>query len=87
MMYEKIIPPETGEVITFQNGEPVVPDNPIIPFIRGDGTGIDLWPASQRVFDAAVETAYGGKRKISWFMPGMKRVICMAPISTFQKIR
>ncbi|MCL6435684.1 MAG: NADP-dependent isocitrate dehydrogenase [Leptolyngbyaceae cyanobacterium HOT.MB2.61] len=66
-MYERITPPSTGSQITFQNGEPVVPDNPIIPYIRGDGTGIDLWPASQRVFDAAVEAAYGGKRKIVWF--------------------
>ncbi|MEB3282849.1 MAG: NADP-dependent isocitrate dehydrogenase [Lyngbya sp.] len=66
-MYEKITPPTTGEKVTFNNGEPVVPDNPIIPFIRGDGTGIDLWPASQRVLDAAVEAAYGGQRKISWF--------------------
>ncbi|XGV96985.1 MAG: NADP-dependent isocitrate dehydrogenase [Leptolyngbya sp. BL-A-14] len=67
MTYEKISPPTTGAKITFQNGEPSVPDNPIIPYIRGDGTGIDLWPASQRVFDAAVEKAYGGKRQISWF--------------------
>ncbi|MDY7022049.1 MAG: NADP-dependent isocitrate dehydrogenase [Cyanobacteriota bacterium] len=66
-MYEKITPPTTGEKITFNNGEPVVPDNPIIPFIRGDGTGIDLWPATQRVLDAAVEAAYSGKRKVSWF--------------------
>ncbi|MBD2035793.1 NADP-dependent isocitrate dehydrogenase [Leptolyngbya sp. FACHB-321] len=67
MTYEKIAPPTTGAKITFQNGEPIVPDNPIIPYIRGDGTGIDLWPASQLVFDAAVEKAYGGKRQISWF--------------------
>jgi isocitrate dehydrogenase len=67
MTYDKISPPDTGSQVTFQNGEPVVPDNPIIPYIRGDGTGIDLWPASQRVFDAAVEKAYGGKRKIVWF--------------------
>jgi isocitrate dehydrogenase len=67
MMYERITPPDTGSQITFKNGEPVVLDNPIIPYIRGDGTGIDLWPASQRVFDAAVEAAYGGKRKIVWF--------------------
>ncbi|MBD1832961.1 NADP-dependent isocitrate dehydrogenase [Cyanobacteria bacterium FACHB-472] len=66
-MYEKIAPPETGSKIIFKNGEPIVPDNPIIPFIRGDGTGIDLWPASQKVFDAAVKIAYGGKRQISWF--------------------
>ncbi len=66
-MYDKITPPEVGSRIVFENGEPVVPDDPILPFIRGDGTGIDLWPASQRVFDAAVEAAYGGKRKINWF--------------------
>ena len=66
-MYEKISPPTTGSRISFSNGEPIVPDNPIIPFIRGDGTGVDIWPAAQKVFDAAVETAYQGKRQISWF--------------------
>ncbi|MBW4620297.1 MAG: NADP-dependent isocitrate dehydrogenase [Cyanosarcina radialis HA8281-LM2] len=66
-MYEKIVPPTTGSKITFKAGEPIVPDNPIIPFIRGDGTGIDIWPAAQKVFDAAVQKAYGGKRQITWF--------------------
>ena len=66
MTYEKITPPESGAQIVFDKGEPIVPDNPIIPFIRGDGTGIDLWPAAQRVFDAAVEQAYGSQRKITW---------------------
>jgi len=66
-MYEKITPPNTGSRITFHNGEPIVPDNPIISFIRGDGTGVDIWPATQKVIDAAVQTAYGGKRQISWF--------------------
>ena len=66
-MYEKITPPAIGSRITFKDGEPIVPDDPIIPFIRGDGTGVDIWPASQRVFDAAVEKAYGGKRKLVWF--------------------
>ncbi len=66
-MYEKITPPATGSAITFKEGEPIVPDYPIIPFIRGDGTGIDLWPASEKVFDAAVKTAYGDRRKITWF--------------------
>ncbi len=66
-MYEKITPPTTGEKITFKAGEPIVPDNPIIPFIRGDGTGIDLWPATEKVLDAAVAKAYGDQRKISWF--------------------
>ncbi|NET58694.1 MAG: NADP-dependent isocitrate dehydrogenase [Symploca sp. SIO2E6] len=66
-MYEKITPPNTGSPITFKEGEPVVPDNPIIPFIRGDGTGVDIWPAAQKVIDAAVYAAYGDKRQISWF--------------------
>ncbi|KPQ38601.1 MAG: NADP-dependent isocitrate dehydrogenase [Phormidium sp.] len=66
-MYEKIAPPTTGEKVTFKDGEPVVPDNPIIPFIRGDGTGVDIWPATEKVIDAAVAKAYGDKRKISWF--------------------
>ena len=66
-MYDKLTPPTTGETITFKDGEPIVPDNPIIPFIRGDGTGVDLWPASQKVMDAAVKAAYGDQRQISWF--------------------
>ncbi|MCL1472939.1 NADP-dependent isocitrate dehydrogenase [Argonema antarcticum] len=66
-MYEKITPPDTGSRITFSNGEPIVPDNPIIPFIRGDGTGVDIWPAAQKTIDAAVQSAYNGKRQISWF--------------------
>jgi len=66
-MYEKITPPTTGTKITFKNGEPIVPDNPIIPFIRGVGTGIDIWPAAQTVIDAAVAKAYKGNRQISWF--------------------
>ena len=52
--------------ITMQNGKLSVPDNPTIPFIEGDGTGRDIWRASVRVFDAAVEKAYGGKKKIEW---------------------
>jgi len=55
-----------GQKITIQNGILTVPDNPVIPFIVGDGTGPDIWNASVRVFDAAVEKAYGGKRKIEW---------------------
>ena len=65
MPYKNIKPP-AGEKIT--RGQTLtVPDNPIIPFIRGDGTGPDIWAASVRVFDAAVKKAYGGKKKISWF--------------------
>ncbi|MGB6300915.1 MAG: NADP-dependent isocitrate dehydrogenase, partial [Rivularia sp. (in: cyanobacteria)] len=66
-MYEKLKAPTSGEKITFKNGEPQVPDNPIIPFIRGDGTGIDIWPATQKVLDAAVKKAYNGKKQINWF--------------------
>lgn len=66
-MYEQISPPAIGEKITFEHGKPQVPDNPIIPFIRGDGTGVDIWPAAQRVLDAAVIDAYAGKKAINWF--------------------
>jgi isocitrate dehydrogenase len=65
--YQKLQPPVEGQRITIQNRVLKVPDNPIIPFIEGDGTGPDIWHASQRVFDAAVAKAYGGKRKIVWF--------------------
>jgi isocitrate dehydrogenase len=59
-------PPEGGEPITMERGVLRVPDTPVIPFIEGDGTGVDIWAASQPVLDAAVEKAYGGERKISW---------------------
>jgi len=58
--------PAGGEKITIANGRLKVPDRPVIPFIEGDGTGRDIWRASVRVFDAAVQKAYGGKRKIHW---------------------
>ena len=59
--------PKNGKPIQYKNGKFEVPDNPIVPFIEGDGTGRDIWKAAQRVFDAAVEKAYGGKRAIRWF--------------------
>jgi isocitrate dehydrogenase len=59
--------PTDGQVIRAQGGRLQVPDNPVIPFIEGDGTGRDIWRASQRVFDAAVEKAYGGARRIVWY--------------------
>ncbi|MCP9916705.1 NADP-dependent isocitrate dehydrogenase [Cyanobium sp. ATX 6F1] len=65
--YEKLTPPTNGTAIRFENGQPIVPSDPIIPFIRGDGTGVDIWPATQRVLDAAVAKAYGGERRIEWF--------------------
>src|SRR5664279_313060 len=55
-----------GNKITFENGKIQVPSHPVIPFIEGDGTGPDIWRASVRVFDAAVEKAYHGQRKLVW---------------------
>jgi len=66
-IFKKFAMPTSGEKITMDNGKLNVPDNPIIPFIEGDGIGPDIWAASQRVLDAAVEKAYSGKRKIAWF--------------------
>src|SRR6201988_2602970 len=66
MAYKDLTPPAGGK-ISIQNGKLTVPDNPVLPFIRGDGTGPDICAASERVFDAAVKKAYGGKRKNIWF--------------------
>jgi isocitrate dehydrogenase len=64
--YDTLKPP-AGDTITMKEGRLIVPDRPIIPFIEGDGTGPDIWKASQRVFDAAVKKAFGGKKQIVWF--------------------
>src|SRR5687767_4788565 len=64
--FKDLTPPADGQAITISGGKLNVPDHPIIPFIEGDGTGPDIWRASQRVFDAAIEKAYKGKRKIAW---------------------
>ncbi|MCB9137021.1 MAG: NADP-dependent isocitrate dehydrogenase [Caldilineaceae bacterium] len=66
MAYDKIVVPSEGEKITIQDGVLQVPDNPIIGFIEGDGTGVDIWAASRPVLDAAVAKAYNGDRKIVW---------------------
>ena len=66
MAYKQVKVPASGAKITIKDGKLQVPDNPIIPFVEGDGTGRDIWRASVRVFDAAVQKAYGGKRKIHW---------------------
>lgn len=65
--FDNLTPPTAGNPITMTAQGLQVPDNPILPFIEGDGTGRDIWRASVRVLDAAVEKAYGGKRKIEWF--------------------
>lgn len=64
--YKHIKVPAFGEKITVDKGKLVVPDNPVLLYIEGDGTGPDIWKASQTVFDAAVEKAYGGKKKVAW---------------------
>jgi isocitrate dehydrogenase len=65
--FTSLKPPTDGTPITRKNGALIVPDDPIVPFIEGDGTGPDIWRASVRVFDAAVKKAYGGKRRLAWF--------------------
>ncbi|WP_339303180.1 NADP-dependent isocitrate dehydrogenase [Paenibacillus sp. FSL R5-0519] len=67
MKLEKFAHPTEGEKIQIDNGTLQVPSNPIIPFIEGDGTGRDIWKASKRVLDAAVEKAYDGNKKIAWY--------------------
>jgi isocitrate dehydrogenase len=64
--FTHVTPPARGQTISVSGGKLAVPDQPIIPFIEGDGTGPDIWRASQRVFDAAVQKAYGGKKRIAW---------------------
>jgi isocitrate dehydrogenase len=65
--YNGVPVPENGKAITFTGGRLVVPDNPIIPYIEGDGTGRDIWKATERVCDAAMERSFGSKRRIAWF--------------------
>src|ERR1700680_2369241 len=64
--YSGVAVPSNGKTIVYSDGVFRVPDQPIVPFIEGDGTGRDIWKASRRVFDAAVEKAYGGERRIAW---------------------
>ncbi len=66
MTYQHIHVPESGDKITIAGGKLSVPNHPILPFVEGDGTGRDIWRASVRVFDAAVQLAYGGLRKVEW---------------------
>ncbi len=65
--YNGIAVPSDGKKIGYSGGKYDVPDNPVLPFIEGDGTGRDIWKASRRVFDAAVEKAYKGKRRVAWY--------------------
>ena len=91
MADNKFTPPQEGEAITFENGQLNVPNNPIIPFIEGDGTGVDIWAAAKRVLDAAVEKAYSGDKKIAWYEiyageKAFKKFEDWAPQETFDAI-
>ena len=66
MAFDKIVVPQEGQKVTVENGKLNVPDNPILMFIEGDGIGYDIMTASKRIWDAAVEKSYGGKRKVAW---------------------
>ncbi|MFQ5495645.1 MAG: isocitrate/isopropylmalate family dehydrogenase, partial [Phycisphaerae bacterium] len=67
MAFQDLVPPAKGSPSSKSTDSLHVPDEPIVPFIEGDGTGRDIWKAASRVFDAAVETAYGDRRRIAWF--------------------
>lgn len=67
VQFKNLEAPTSGEKVTMEGGNLQVPNNPIIPFIEGDGTGPDIWASAKRVLDAAVEKAYGGEKQISWF--------------------
>jgi len=69
--------------MTFQNGKPIVPDNPIVPFILGDDTGVDIWPTAQALFPEVVAAASGEKWSIGLFMQGMQRTTYTAYISLY----
>ena len=90
--YNGVPIPNDGSPIAYTSGKYRVPDNPIIPFIEGDGTGRDIWKASVRVFDAAVEKAYKGKRRVSWYEvfageKSMSRLKTWLPDDTVNAIR
>src|SRR5258705_11588418 len=90
--YNGLPVPANGARITYSKGKYTVPDNPIIPFIEGDGTGRDIWKASVRVFDAAVKKAYHGRRKVGWYEvlageKAWKRTKSWLPDETVAKFR
>jgi isocitrate dehydrogenase len=90
--YNGVPIPNDGSPIAYASGKYQVPDKPIIPFIEGDGTGRDIWKASVRVFDAAVEKAYKGKRRVSWYEvfageKSMSRLNTWLPDDTVNAIR
>jgi len=89
--FEKLTPPK-GDPITVDGGKLRIPDHPIVPFIEGDGTGVDITPPSLRLLDAAVDLAYGGKRRIAWFEvfageKAMAKYGAILPNDTLEAIR
>ena len=80
--FEKLTLPNEGEIITFNQGKPNVPNNPIVPFIRGDGTGVDIWPATQIVIDAAIKKSYGDEKKLI----GLKSMLAMKHVNFMEHI-
>lgn len=92
MAYTNVKVPSQGQKISMDHGQLQVPDQPVLPFIEGDGIGVDIWPASQRILDAAVEKAYTGKRKIAWMEvyageKAFKRFNSWLPDETIQAFR
>ena len=67
MEYQKLEMPKYGEKVEVKEGKIIVPDNPIIPFIEGDGIGPDIWRVTKKVIDSAVEKSYSDKKGIAWF--------------------
>ena len=91
-MAEQLIKVPAGEKIIFKEGVPQTPDQPIIGFIEGDGTGPDIWRAAKYLFDSAVEFCYGGKRKVAWMElyageKAQKLANTYLPQETLDKIR
>ena len=86
--FEKLTLPKEGQIITFNKGKPNVPNNPNVPYIRGDGTGVDIWPATQIVLDSAIKKAMEMKEKLIGLksLQGMKLVNFMEHITTSPKI-
>src|SRR5882672_7341352 len=86
MPYKDLKPPAGGKIST-KNGKLNVPDNPVLPFIRGDGTGPDIWAASERVFDAAVQKAYGGIRSLNVALRQLLDLyVCLRPVQYFKGV-
>jgi len=87
MAFERIIVPENGEKITARQGKLVVPDDPILLWIEGDGIGADIMNASRRIWDAAVQKCYSGQRRVAWceIYAGRRRLTSLMAITSLKK--